>query len=150
MINKEEILRLAEAHLEGSENFLVDLKVSSTNRITVLIDNMNGITIDACVAMSRAIEHNLDREKEDFELMVSSPGLEMPFTITRQYYKNEGRMVDVVDKQGKKFTGLLKNVTDGGFDLETTTKEKGKKSIPVLISYNYEDVASTKVSIKFK
>ncbi len=150
MITKEEIISLAEAHLEGSDNFIVDIRLSSTNKITVLIDNMKGIRIEDCVSMSRHIEHSLDREKQDFELMVSSPGLEMPFLITKQYFKNEGRNIEVVDKQGKKLTGILKNVTEGGFELETAIKVKGKKSTPATISYNYDEIASARVSIKFK
>ncbi len=63
---------------------------------------MKGITIDECAAIHRHIEKSLDRDKEDFELQVSSPGLDMPFGVIEQYYKNEGKKVEVVDNEGSK------------------------------------------------
>ena len=101
--------------------------MSSANRITVLADKNEGITIDECAAIHRHIEKNLDREKEDFELQVSSPGLDLPFGVIEQYYKNEGKKVEVIDNEGSKYSGILKNVTKGGFELETEVKLKEKQ-----------------------
>ena len=115
-----------KSSLKGTGLFLVAVKVSSANRITVLADKNEGITIDECAAIHRHIEKNLDREKEDFELQVSSPGLDLPFGVIEQYFKNEGKKVEVIDNEGSKFTGKLKNVTTGGFELETEIKIKGK------------------------
>jgi ribosome maturation factor RimP len=119
MTDKGHIKGLVEEFLKGTGMFLVGVKVSSTNRITILADKNEGITIDECAAIHRHIENNLDRDKEDFELQVSSPGLDMPFGVIEQYYKNAGRKVEVIDNEGSKFTGILKNVTAGGFELET-------------------------------
>jgi len=130
--------------------FLVSVKVSSANRITVLADRNEGITIDDCASIHRHIEMNLDREKEDFELQVSSPGLDAPFTVIEQYYKNEGRKVEVVDNEGIKTTGLLKNITTGGFELEAEVKVKGKTKELREISFNFEQIKSTRVVLTIK
>ncbi len=102
MIDKNKIEKLVNEFIKGTGIFLVAVKVSSSNRITVLADTMKGITIDECAAIHRHIEKNLDRNTEDFELQVSSPGLDMPFGVIEQYYKNEGKKVEVVDTEGDK------------------------------------------------
>ncbi|HSN49992.1 MAG TPA: hypothetical protein VLR52_02090, partial [Bacteroidales bacterium] len=138
MTDKEYIKGLAEEFLKGTGIFLVAVKVSSANRITILADKNEGITIDECVAIHRHIENNLDRDKEDFELQVSSPGLDLPFGVIEQYYKNEGRKVEVIDSEGSKFTGILQNVTSGGFELETEVKIKGKTKELKDVSFNFD------------
>jgi ribosome maturation factor RimP len=150
MIEKQHIQSLIEQFLKGSGMFLVSVKVSSANRITVLADRNEGITIDDCVSIHRHIESNLDREKEDFELQVSSPGLDLPFTVIEQYYKNEGRKVEVVDNDGGKTAGKLKNVTAGGFELEAEVKVKGKAKEMKDISFNFDQIKSTRVVLTIK
>ena len=150
MTDKEYIKGLVEEFIKGTGLFLVAVKVSSANRITVLADKNDGITIDECVAIHRHIENNLDREKEDFELQVSSPGLDLPFGVIEQYYKNEGRKVEVIDNDGSKFTGILKNVTAGGFELETEVKIKGKTKELKDISFNFDQVKTTRVILTIK
>jgi ribosome maturation factor RimP len=150
MIEKQKIQSLVEEFVKGTELFIVAVKVSSANRIIVLADKNAGITIDECVALHRHIENNLDRETEDFELQVSSPGLDLPFGVIEQYYKNEGRRVEVIDTDGSKFTGKLKNVTQGGFELETEVKEKGKPKGIEDISFNFEQIKSTRVILTIK
>jgi ribosome maturation factor RimP len=150
MIEKQKIQGLVEEYVRGTGLFLVSVKVSNANRITVLADKKEGITIDECAAIHRHIENGLDRDKEDFELQVSSPGLDMPFVVTEQYLKNEGRKVEVVDNDGSKFTGRLKNVTEGGFELETEIKTKGKTIELKDISFNFEQIKSTRVILTIK
>jgi ribosome maturation factor RimP len=150
MTDKEYIKGLVEEFIKGTGLFLVAVKVSSANRITVLADKKDGITIDECVAIHRHIENNLDREKEDFELQVSSPGLDLPFGVIEQYYKNEGRKVEVTDNEGTKFTGTLKNVTAGGFELETEVKIKGKTKELKDISFNFDQVKTARVILTIK
>ena len=150
MTDKEYIKGLVEEFLKGTGMFLVAVKVSSANRITVLADKNEGITIDECVAIHRHIENNLDREKEDFELQVSSPGLDLPFGVIEQYYKNEGRKVEVIDNEGSKLTGILKNVTAGGFELETEVKIKGKTKELKDVSFNFDQVKTTRVILTIK
>ena len=150
MTDKEYIRGLAEEFIKGTGLFLVAVKVSSANRITVLADKNEGITIEECVAIHRHIENNLDREKEDFELQVSSPGLDLPFAVMGQYYKNEGREVEVTENDGTKYTGILKNVTTGGFELETELKIKGKPKERKEISFNFEQIKTTRVILRIK
>ena len=145
MIEKSFIEELVHDFTDETEMFLVGIKVSSTNKITVFVDTRNGVTIDECVELHRHIEKNLDRETEDFELQVSSPGLDSSFIVIKQYYKNEGRKVEVVDEDGQKHSGILKNVTQGGFDLETEVKIKGKGKEIKPISFNFEQVKTTKI-----
>jgi ribosome maturation factor RimP len=141
MIEKQKIQGLVEEFVRGTGLFLVSVKVSNANRIIVLADKNEGITIDECAAIHRHIENGFDRDKEDFELQVSSPGLDMPFVVIEQYYKNEGRKVEVTDNEGSKFIGNLKNVTGGGFELETKLK---------LLSFNFEQIKSTRVILTIK
>ena len=150
MIEKQNIQVIIEEFMKGTNLFLVAVKVSSSNRITVLADKNQGITIDECAAIHRHIENSLDREKEDFELQVSSPGLDLPFGVIEQYYKNEGKKVEVVDNEGTKYAGLLKNVTVGGFELETEVKVKGKTKEQKDISFNFEQIKSTRVILTIK
>jgi ribosome maturation factor RimP len=150
MIDKTKIEKLVNEFIKETELFLIAVKVSSSNRITVLADSKKGITIDECVSIHRYIEKNLDRNNEDFELQVSSPGLDMPFGVIEQYYKNEGEQIEVVDREGARFNGILKNVTSGGFELETEIKIKGKPKELKEISFNYDDVKSAKVVLTIK
>ncbi|HUV00416.1 MAG TPA: ribosome assembly cofactor RimP [Bacteroidales bacterium] len=145
MINRTKIEESVKEFISGTGIFLVAVRVDSSNRITVLADTDEGITIDECVALHRHIEKGLDREIEDFELRVSSPGLDMPFRVVEQYYKNEGKQVIVTDNEGSSFTGKLKNVTEGGFELETVVKTKGKSKELKDISFNFEQIKTTKV-----
>jgi len=152
MISKERIAELANEHLEGTPNYLVEIKVSRTNHIIVSIDNDGGgINIKDCVALSRHIEENLDREKEDFELEVSSHGIGQPLLMLRQYKKNIGRTVQVVLATGIKLEGLLLDADENSITLEhevknteTKKKETQRDSIP------YSGIKQTIVTFKFK
>jgi len=150
MIDKEYIKGLVEEFIKSKGLFLVAVKVSSSNRISILADRNEGITIDECAAIHRYIENNLDREKEDFELQVSSPGLDLPFGVIEQYYKNQGRKVEVIENDGLKITGILKNVTAGGFELETEVKIKGKAKEQKDVSFNFDQVKTTRVILTIK
>lgn len=149
MIDKKKIEEIAKRFIEGTGLFIVAVRVSSTGRITVLADRKEGITIDECIELSRFIESNLDRDSEDFELQVSSPGIDMPFLVWEQYSKNEGREIEVTDTSGETVKGILKNVTPGGFELEISTRKKGVTETREL-SYNFEQVKTAKEILKFK
>jgi ribosome maturation factor RimP len=150
MIEKQKIQELVEEYLRGTDLFLVSVKVSSANRIIVLADKKDGITIDEIAGIHRHIEGGLDREIEDFELQVSSPGLDLPFLVSQQYFKNEGRKVEVVDCEGTKYIGKLKNVTSGGFELESEVKSKGKPVQLKDLSFNFEQIKTTRVILTIK
>ena len=149
MITKERIFELAQKKAFDMDCFLVDIKISKTNDITVLFDKSEGVFLNDCLEMSRYIENNLDREIEDFQLLVSSPGLNNPFVVKEQYIKNIGKEIVVQLKDGEKITGKC-IAFDGNIVLETSKKEKGKKQIKKqkkIISV--EEVKETKVSINF-
>jgi ribosome maturation factor RimP len=150
MTEKGKIEESVKEYIRGTDLFLVALKVSAANKISVLVDTRNGITIDECALLHRHIEKDLDRNIEDFELQVSSPGLDAPFTVIEQYYKNEGNKVSVTDIDGVKYTGILKNVTKGGFDLVTEIKTKGKPKTEKEIPFNFDQVKSTKIVLTIK
>jgi len=145
MAEKLRIEALVKEFIKGTPLFLVAVKVSSSNRITVLADKNEGITIDECASIHRHIENNLNRDVEDFDLQVSSPGLDLPFIVIDQYIKNEGKKVEVTDIEGSKFTGKLKNVTEGGFEIETEVKVKGKTKELKDLSFNLDQIKSTRV-----
>ena len=154
MINKETIVKLAKEKLsEGM--FLVDVTVSSANVINVHIDSMHGITIDECIQVSRNIEGNLDRETEDFELQVSSAGLEKPFKVLQQYEKSIDHEVAITLNNGELLKGILKSASNEGVSIETTKLEKvdGKKKKEKVVSshfFSFEEIKTTKTIISFK
>jgi ribosome maturation factor RimP len=150
MIDRTKIEESVKEYIRGTDLFLVAVKVSASNKITILADTKKGITIDDCALLHRHIENGLDRETEDFELQVSSPGLDSPFSVIEQYYKNEGQNVAVVDDEGQKYTGILKNVTKGGFDLETEVKVKGKAKEVKDLPFNFDQLKSTRIVLTIK
>ncbi len=154
MITVEKIQLLTAAKLAEGTDFIVDISVKQGNKITILLDNDKGISIANCIAMSRYVESNLDREVEDFELNVMSPGLTEPFKIARQYQKNMGRQVDVVTKEGKKWSGKLIKADDEGIELETRTKEKTEKNkekhlVISNINLQFNQIKETKLVLSF-
>ena len=133
----------------GTTIFMVDVKVNSANKISVEVDKPEGITIDDCVTISRAIESGLDRETEDFELEVSSPGLTEPFKVMEQYHKNYGQQVDVVMRDGQKISGLLQQTSDEGIILEVETKireagQKRPKTVKQTVAVKFSDIKTTR------
>ena len=146
MVEKIKILELVDQALAGSDKFLVNLKITPDNRIFVDIDGDNGITIDDCIELSRAIEGQLNRDEEDFELNVSSAGADQPLKLLRQYRKNMGRDVEVVYLDGEKVEGELTAAEEEHFTLRT---HGTKKTAPQDITIAYRDVKSTRVAIQF-
>jgi len=154
MIRADDIQKIAESKLAEGTNYIVDIAVKPGNKITILLDNDNGVSIGDCVAMSRHVEAGLDREKDDFELNVMSPGLTEPFKILRQYQKNIGKQVDVVTTENKKLTGVLISADESGIVLETKSKEKteAKKAKQLIInnvSLTFNQIKKTTVVISF-
>jgi ribosome maturation factor RimP len=154
MISASVIRELVEKKLSEGDNYLVDVTVSAANKIRVTIDNFRGISIEECVSMSRWIENSLDREAEDFELEVTSPGLDSPFRVFRQYQKNLGREVEVKLADGTKVAGKLVDANENQVTLEQETKEKteGKKGRQLVVrkfEFPLSDIKETRLIIKF-
>ena len=96
MLSKEKILGLIEGLLAEKELFIISLDVSTANNIKLIVDSRKGVGIAECIELSRTIEHNLDRDEEDFDIEVFSAGLTEPFKIKEQYLKNIGNEVEAV------------------------------------------------------
>jgi ribosome maturation factor RimP len=150
MIDKTKIEMLVLESVKGTGIFLVDIKTGRSEKISVFVDNEKGITLEECASLHRKLEKMLESEAADFELQVSSPGLSLPFRVIEQYYKNIGKKVRVIDNEGKRSEGILKNVTKGGFELEIEVREKGKKAELKEISFNFDQVKSTREIVTIK
>jgi ribosome maturation factor RimP len=158
MIKKELIEQLALERIEeiGKDLFIVDIRISSSNQIQVEIDSAEGsVSIEDCIRVSRNIEHNLDRETQDFELQVSSPGLDKPFKVKQQYIKNVGRQVKVTLTSKATIEGVLKSADNDTIVVETTRKERleGKKKKETIVEEHpiqYHQIKETKIIITFK
>lgn len=128
MINKKHISRLADECLFGSDRFVVGIKIGTDNNIKIFIDGDNGVTIANCVELTRYVEKSLDRDSEDFELNVSSSGVDHPFVLLRQYINSIDHKVNVITKDGGKITGILKIVNEDEIELLEEIKSKNKKN----------------------
>ena len=155
MIDKEQITAIAERHLEGSDRFVVGCKISPSNEIELLIDSLTSGDIEHCITLSRAIEAELDREVEDFELTVMSAGIGEPLVDMRQYRKLIGHSVEVVLKSGIKVLAKLDEVTDEALTLSYEEKQsvEGKKrkvTVEVTKTYVWDEIKYVKEYLDFK
>lgn len=144
---------LQEAFEENKSLFLIELNIDEGNHISVVIDGDNGVSVSDCIAVSRKIEHNLDREEEDFSLDVASAGVSQPLTMPRQYQKNIGRKLAVTTSEGK-FEGELVKLEDGKITLQWKAREpkpvgKGKVTVDKEAVLPLEDIKEAKVIVTF-
>ena len=154
MITQSKIQQLVETALEESDVYLVEVHVGQGSSITVYLDSDKGVTIDDCVKVSRYVEHQFDREVEDFELLVTSAGLDQPFKIKRQYIKNIGKEVDIVTKAGLRQKGILTKVNEEDVELVWKVKEKiegskKKEWIDKSLIISFEQIKTAKIVISF-
>ncbi len=153
MISVEEIRIIIKEKLQGTDIFVVDLSISANNSITVMIDSNENVSINDCIQLSRDIESKFDREEEDFELLVTSYGLDRPYKVLAQYKKHLNDDVDVVTANGEKFEGELVEVNETDFSIAFTKKvkregKKRKQLIEEKLQFKYDDVKSTTTKIK--
>ena len=125
---------LNEALAEKPYLFLIELKIGSGNQIVVTIDGDEGVNLQDCIDISRAIEHNIDKEEHDFSLEVASAGATEPIVLPRQYLKNIGRKLKVTTHDGEKIEADLVEVSDQGISLKWKAREpkpvgKGKHTV---------------------
>lgn len=132
--------------------FLVEVKIKPTNNIKVYIDGNEGISVEKLVYYNRKLYRQLEEEgmypDGNFSLEVSSPGLDEPLKLHRQYLKNIGRYVEVVTKDGVRLEGKLLGATETSIELEEE-KGKGKKKEIVQHTILFDDIKTTKIQIKF-
>ena len=155
MIEKKTVSQIVEEWLEGKDYFLVEVTVSPDDMIVVEIDHAEGVWIEDCVELSRFIESKLNREEEDYELEVGSAGIGQPFKVLQQYYNHVGSDVEVLTKDGRKLTGVLKDADEEKFVVAVQKKVKveGAKR-PKLMeedeTFRYDEIKYTKYLISFK
>ena len=129
-MNVSEILDALSGEIVARGLYIVDVSISKDNDIEVIIEKEEGIVeLEDCVAMSRYFETCFDREKEDYELTVTSAGLDLPFKVLKQYIKAVGSKVEVQLKGGKKLVATLAAADEESITLSYTAKEavEGKK-----------------------
>ena len=151
MISKEIVKELVEERIEGTDIFIVDIDISSGNKILVTIDADSGVNIEKCMSVSRNVEHNLDREEEDFSLEVSSFSLSSPLVLPRQYKKYIGKMIEVITLEMKKIKGKLLDFNENELSMEMDlTKKQIKSGAEAKIIISFNDIKETKAVISFK
>jgi len=132
--------------------FLVEIKINAGNNVKVFIDADHGASIDKLVRYNRTlykqIEESILFPDNNFSLEVSSPGLDEPLKLHRQYIKNTGRNIEVTDLSGIKTEGKLLSVAENGIVIEEE-KGKGKKKEIIEHPILFDNIKSTKIQIKF-
>lgn len=154
MIDIKKVIKLVEEKL-GEDMFLVDISVNNSNAINVFVDGFDGMTIEKCIEISRNVEHNFDREEEDFSLQVSSPGLTESFKVKQQYFKYKNRDVEILSVSDESIIGKMIEVTDEEIVVETSSREKveGHKKKQLIVKQHklkYDEIKSAKAVITFK
>ncbi len=136
----EEIRSLVENRIEGTGIFLVEVAVRPGNTVRVLLDRPGGISIDECVAISKNLHSELDRDVEDYSLEVSSPGVGTPFRVKQQYDNSVGRDLEIVMTDGNRLAGRLVRVE--GSEIVLTVNEKERRVA-------FDEIKSAKENISF-
>lgn len=155
MTFKEKVSGLLNDALEEKPSlFLIDFSISDANKITVTLDGDNGVNLQDCIDVSRAIEHNLDREEHDFSLEVASAGATSPLKNIRQYKKNIGRTLKVKTTAGEEIQAPLTEANDEFIVLEWKAREpkqigKGKETVQKKAEIAYGDIKEAVVVIIF-
>jgi ribosome maturation factor RimP len=161
MISEEKIRGLIEEKIVDTDKFIVNVTVHTNNKIIVLIDGYGGVGIESCIQISKYIEGALDREEEDFELEVSSAGLEAPFLVEEQYKKSLGKEVKVITEEGKKVEGVLAEISEEGIVVKYEEKQRleGRRkrvTVPIEKKLYFKgqdkesNIKTTKIVISFK
>ncbi|MBN8686261.1 MAG: ribosome maturation factor [Chitinophagales bacterium] len=134
------------------ELFLVDIRIKPTNNIKIYIDGNQGISVDRLVKFNRQLYKQLEEEAMypdgDFSLELSSPGLDEPLKLHRQYLKNVGRFVEVLTLDAVKTEGKLISATETEIVVEEV-KGKGKKMETIEHTIPFDQIKTTKIQIKF-
>ena len=155
MIDVKRVTEIAERHLEGSDMYVVECKISPMGEIELLIDSDTAVKLEDCAALNRAIEAEFDREVEDVTLMVASAGIGSELKLLRQYNKIIGSSVEVLLKDGIKLLAKLNNADEAGITISYEEKQavEGKKrkvTVEVTKTYAWEEIKYVKEYLDFK
>ena len=157
MINKNVVTKAVEEWLQKGDYYLVDVEMTTDDRIVIEIDHADGVWIEDCADLSRHLQETLGDELGDYELEVGSAGIGQPFKVAQQYRNHIGKEVEVMQQDGKKLHGILSSVNEEGTQFTVTVKEKqqveGKKR-PELVdvdkTFAMNDVKYCKYLLAFK
>jgi ribosome maturation factor RimP len=153
-MNQTKVLDLVNEALALNESlYLIDLSISTTNKIQVTVDGDNGVPLSECIRISRNVEHNFDREEEDFSLEVSTPDIAHPLKVKRQYIKNINRILKIKTSE-QEFEGTLVEADEDKIVLNWKAREpkpigKGKVTVNKTAIISYKDIKEAKVKIVF-
>ena len=155
MIDVKLVAEIAERHLEGSDMYVVECKISPMGEIELLIDSDTAVKLEDCAALNRAIEAELDREVEDYSLMVASAGIGSELKLLRQYNKIIGSSVEVLLKDGIKLLAKLNSADEAGIAIsyeekQTVEGKKRKVTVEVTKDYKWEEIKYVKEYLDFK
>jgi ribosome maturation factor RimP len=154
MITKEKVAEILAQELADRDLLLVDLAVNNRNKITVVLDARQGVSIEDCSALTRLIESALNRDEEDYELEVASAGVGQPLKLQEQYAFNVGRLLSIFTQDGVKHSGTLTGMESDGIlvEVKEDIKEKGKKKKTMLMArkFTWEQIKLAKIQVSFK
>ena len=155
MIDSKKVIEIAERHLADSDMFVVECKVSPLGDIELLIDSDTAVRLEDCATLNRAIEAELDREVEDYSLMVASAGIGSELKQLRQYKKILGSSVEVLLKDGVKVLAKLNDATEQGIQISYEEKQlvegkKRKQTVEVTKDFVWEEIKYVKEYLDFK
>ena len=155
MIDVKLVTEIAERHLEGSDMYVVECKISPMGEIELLIDSDTAVKLEDCAALNRAIEAEFDREVEDYSLMVASAGIGSELKLLRQYNKIIGSSVEVLLKDGIKLLAKLNSADEAGIAIsyeekQTVEGKKRKVTVEVTKDYKWEEIKYVKEYLDFK
>jgi ribosome maturation factor RimP len=152
---REKVIALLDSCFENrSDLFLIDLEILNDYTVRVVIDGDNGVTVEDCVFVSRAVEHNLDRDTYDFSIEVSSAGATSDLVDKRQYRRNIGRTLKLKTKNNGNVEAELAEVKDNVIVVKWKTREpkpvgKGKITVVNEAEINYDEIEKANVVLKF-
>lgn len=155
MINTDKIIAIAERELAGSDLFVVGCTCTPGNEIELLLDSDTSVGIDACAALSRAVEAELDRDEEDFSLTVASAGIGSELRSPRQFSKLVGHPVEVLLTSGIKMLARLEAADEKGITLcyeekQAVEGKKRRQTVTVTRTYPFEEIKYTKEWLDFR
>jgi ribosome maturation factor RimP len=147
MITQEHVIKTVEEILAGTDKFLVEVLIQPVNRITVFFDGDNGVSITDCQNLSREIGERMDRDANDYELTVSSAGMDRPIRLPRQYNRRIGKHLDVILQTGERISGKLVRADNSSIELEHPVKNPRKESARLNSVITLDKIKSAKIII---
>jgi ribosome maturation factor RimP len=154
MTFKEQVADLLNKALDEKPTiFLIDLSISDSYKIFVTLDGDNGVALQDCIDITRAIEPNLDREEVDFAIEVASVGVGSPLKMVRQYIKNIGRTL-IVKTEEETIEAVLQAADEDKITLTWQAREpkkvgKGKETVTKIKEIPYLEIKQAVVTVNF-